>query len=142
MLHNWVRNATHGLPGKLLSPKTSKLKENVGDNNLITNSLKRVRLSKIIDYLAAWFASLPKMPSHYCRQKTKRLFLDGSFFNKQQVFEAYKQTCNGNNLVPLSICYFYNFMREKKLSIFVPRKDQCDLCSSYEMGNIDDNVKA
>lgn len=33
-------------------------------------------------------------------------------------------------------------MREKKLSIFVPRKDKCDLCSSYEMGNIDENVMA
>lgn len=142
MLHNWVRNATHGLPGKLLSPKSLKLKENVGDNNLITNSPKRVGLSKRIDHLQSWFASLPKMPSHYCRQKTNRLYLEGPFFNKQQVFEAYKQKCNDDNLVPLSICYFYNFMREKKLSIFVPRKDQCDLCSSYEMGNIDDNVMA
>lgn len=142
MLHNWVKNATHGLPGKLLSPKSLQLKENVGDNNLIINSPKRVGLSKRIDHLQSWFSSLPKMPSHYCRQKTNRLYLEGPFFNKQQVFKAYKQKCNHDNLVPLSICYFYNFMREKKLSIFIPRKDKCDLCSSYEIGNVDDNTMA
>ncbi|CAI6359890.1 unnamed protein product [Macrosiphum euphorbiae] len=142
MLHNWVRNATHGLPGKLLSPKSLKLKENVGDSNLIKSSPKRVGLSKRIDHLQLWFSSLPKMPSHYCRQKTNRLYLEGPFYNKQQVFEAYKQKCIDGNLVPLSICYVYNFMREKKLSIFVPRKDKCDTCSSYEMGNIDENVMA
>ncbi|KAL4152815.1 hypothetical protein QTP88_000648 [Uroleucon formosanum] len=109
MLHNWVRNATHGLPGKLLSPKSLQLKE-----NLTTNLPKRIVLSKRIDHLQLWFSSLPKMPSHYCRQKTNRLYLEGPFFNQQQ----------------------------KKLSIFIPRKDKCDLCSSYEMKNIDDNVMA
>lgn len=82
------------------------------------------------------------MSSHYCRQKTKILYLKGPFFNKQQVFEVYKQKCRDDNLVLLSFCYFYNFMREKKLSIFIPRKDKCDLCSFYDMDNIDENVMA
>jgi len=91
-----------------------KLKENVVDNNLINSSSKNVGLSKRIDHLQLWFSSLPKMPSHYCRQNTNRLYLEGPFFNKQYVLEAYKQKCNDDNLVPFCICCVYNFMREKK----------------------------
>lgn len=32
---------------------------------------------------------------------------------------------------------FLNLLEEQNISLFKPRKDQCDLCCSYESGNIE-----
>lgn len=96
-------------------------------------------MNKRIDHLENWFSSLAKMPSHYCRKKTNRLYLEGPFMHKSEVFELYKSKCTEDSIIPLSICYFYSFMKQKKFSIFMPRKDKCDYCSSYEMGQVEED---
>lgn len=71
--------------------------------------------------------------------KKHRLYLEGPFLHKLEVFELYKTKCIEDNILPLSSCYFYNFLKEKKFSIFMPSKDKCDYCSSYEMGQVDED---
>lgn len=82
------------------------------------------------------------MPSYYCRSKTDRLYLEGPFYCKQEIMEAYKLKCVEDGLVPLSNCYLSNFMVENKLSIHLLRKDKCDFCTSFNIGNVDENEYA
>jgi len=57
--------------------------------------------------------------------------------HKSEDFELYKSKCIEDSIIPLSICYFYSFMKQKKFSILMPRKDKWDYCSSYEMGRVE-----
>lgn len=133
MLHNWIKQSTHGFAGKKI------IQECVSDKIVIGKPNKKVSLTKRINHLQEWFSSLAKIPSHYCRKQPNRLYLEGPFLHKSKVFEVYKYKCVEDNILPLSYCYFYKFMKEKKFSIFMPRKDKCDYCSSYDMGHIDDD---
>jgi hypothetical protein len=38
-----------------------------------------------------WLTSLPKAPSHYCRQNTNKLYLTEEFESIQELFNAYKE---------------------------------------------------
>lgn len=79
------------------------------------------------------------MPSHYCRQRSKRLYLEGPFFSFQEMYECYTKKCNEDKLRPFSKCYFYNQMKVNKISIFSPCNDKCDFCSFYEMNQISED---
>lgn len=76
------------------------------------------------------------MPSHYCRKQTSRLYLEGPFKNTQEIYNAYKSKSISDNLLLLSKTLFHQFMKEKKFSIYSPRKDLCDLCCSYKAENV------
>jgi len=76
------------------------------------------------------------MPSHYCRKQTSRLYIEGPFKNTQVIYNAYKSKSTSDNILPLSKTFFHKFMKEKKLSIYSPRKDLCDMYCSYKAGNV------
>ncbi|KAF0722495.1 DDE-1 domain-containing protein [Aphis craccivora] len=70
MVHNWLAFSNNGLPIKNIVLKKSIVGDEVDDI-----SPKR-SFSFRHDHLNNWFDSLAKMPSHYCRKKTKRLYLE------------------------------------------------------------------
>lgn len=134
MLHNWIRESTNGLP------KNSKHSLDKTVNEISSQSLARKSaLHTRVEHFNNWLKILPKMPSHYCRQRSKRLYLEGPFFSFQEIYECYTKKCNEDELKPFSKCYFNNQMKVNKISIFSPRKDQCDFCSSYEMNQISED---
>lgn len=67
-----------------------------------------------ITYDTYLWHSLAKMPLHYCRKRTKRLYLEVPFNSLNQVFEIYKQHCAENKTYYFlfSKCYFSNYMKE------------------------------
>ncbi|XP_008185188.1 uncharacterized protein LOC100161732 isoform X2 [Acyrthosiphon pisum] len=97
------------------------------------------------DHLNSWFDSLAKMPSHYCRQKTNKIYLEGPFISKINVYSAYLQKCVEDSVEnPLSRSIFSIIMEKRNLSIFQPRKymiyqDICDKCSSYGVNQVSDD---
>lgn len=72
------------------------------------------------------------MPSHYCRGRTNRLYLEGPLNSLKEVFICYSNKCSEDQILSFSKCYFTQHMKENKFSIYQPRKDQCDKCSAYE----------
>lgn len=92
-----------------------------------------------INHIKNWFSTLPKTPSHYCKSKIDRLYLEVPFYCKQEIMDAYKLKCIEDSLVPLNNCYLSNFMVENKLSIYLPRKDLCDFCITFNIGEVDEN---
>jgi len=69
-------------------------------------------------------------------KQTSRLYLEGPFKNTQEIYNAYKSKSISNRLLSLSKTFFHQFMKEKKLLIYSPRKDLCDFYCSYKAGNI------
>lgn len=98
-----------------------------------TATNEKVFLNKFLD-------ELPKLPSHYCRQRTSMLYLRPDIISKQQLYKFYKEECNSKNVKPLSIATFSNTLTLKKISLFKPKKDLCEICHKYKLGHISEDV--
>lgn len=46
--------------------------------------------------------------------------------------------CRTNNVNAVRRKKFQEVLKEKKISIFKPRKDQCDICVGHNQGNVPD----
>lgn len=89
-------------------------------------------------YLKEFFDSLAKLPSHYCRKSTNKVYLEPVFGSDTiaAVYRAYKEACTNNDRVPLSRFTFGRISKGMNLGFQLPKKDKCDLCCSYEAGNL------
>lgn len=94
MVLNWVKGSVRGLP-KNQSPK----QRNINRNNTV--SIPKSSLDTRLNYIKEWFKNLPKMPSHYCRKRSEKLYLEGPFNNSHEVFIAYKKKSISDSLLPL-----------------------------------------
>ena len=84
--------------------------------------------------MEAWFDQLPKIPSHYCRSDSKKKYLEDNLVkNKAELYKRYVSCCEGK---PLSNCVFDEVLEQKNIGIFQPRKDKCDVCCSFQTGNL------
>lgn len=89
-------------------------------------------------FLIDFLNNLNKLPSHYCRRDTERLYLEQTFQSWTDLYKVYKQQCEekGQNL--MSIFTMTKLADEMKISIFRPQKDQCDVCFKYKNGNLEE----
>ncbi|KAF9810155.1 hypothetical protein SFRURICE_012188, partial [Spodoptera frugiperda] len=79
-------------------------------------------------FLDKFLNELPKLPSHYCRQRTSLLYLQPDIISKQQLYKLYKEECHSKHVKPLSIATFSNTLTLNKISLFKPKKDLCETC--------------
>lgn len=80
--------------------------------------------------------NLPKLPSHYCSQNTKKVYIEPTgVSNMSDVYNEYKRICEnkeGGPVKPVSRFTFDLIIDEKNISFQPPKKDRCDLCIAYE----------
>lgn len=88
--------------------------------------------------LQQWLDIIPKVPSHYCRATSNRVYVDHDFKTKTQMHRIYCDWCDKNNKAPVMRKKFCDFLKDQKISIFKPRKDQCDVCVAHKEGNLKD----
>ncbi|XP_074026330.1 uncharacterized protein [Leptinotarsa decemlineata] len=88
------------------------------------------------DFLKLFLTELNKLPSHYCRNTTDRLYLEQIFQSWVDVYKIYEKRCEDENYKVLSLKLFKNVANQMKISLFQPRKDQCDICFMYKNGNV------
>lgn len=73
--------------------------------------------------------SFPRIPSHYCRQQTKREFLEPGL----SLAKMYAEKCKADDVVPVKIHLYRSvFNYDFNIGFFVPKKDRCDTCMEYE----------
>lgn len=90
-----------------------------------------------IKSLHEFFDSLPKLESHYCRASTSKLYLEPIWTYKSQLYKLYKtEFCTKRGENCLSIATFLKEFDNKRLSLYRPKKDLCDICVSFETGNL------
>lgn len=98
------------------------------------------RLSEQRLHCKNWFDSLAKLPSHYARKDTTKLYLEPIWISKQEMYREYKDVMVKEGKPWASISTFNLVFEELNLSIFSPQKDQCYTCCSFKAGNISSDV--
>ncbi|CAG9773276.1 unnamed protein product [Ceutorhynchus assimilis] len=121
-VQNWVKNSAYGTP----APSRS--------------SQPRCKNEDSIQFLITFLDELPKLPSHYCRKDTKKLYLEQTFTSFADLFKLYQEHCKNSQKQALSRNTLMKYVKIKNIGIFSPRKDQCDLCVEYQAGNLDQSV--
>lgn len=87
--------------------------------------------------------SLPKLESHYCRKTTDKKYLLPEWRSKRELYNFYVSSwCEEHNVKPLSVCSFNNALEVQKISLFQPKKDQCQICNSHKLGHYSDEKHA
>lgn len=75
--------------------------------------------------------SFPQMESHYCRQNSKKKYLDSNL-NLKKMFDLYLEFCEEKKKVPVKIhVYREVFNKEFNLGFHKPKKDSCLTCEKY-----------
>ena len=75
--------------------------------------------------------ALPTMPSHYCRSSSNKNYLEPLFASKSEVYCEYKTQCTENGKAPYHKTGFTKLFHELNLSLYQPKKDQCDTSVMY-----------
>jgi hypothetical protein len=83
-----------------------------------------------------WLNLLNKVPSHYCRSSSNRVYIEDTFDSKSHMFRIYTEWCKDNQKPNIGCKLFNEMLEEEKISIYKPRKNQCDICSASKEGNI------
>lgn len=86
------------------------------------------------EFLVSYFHNLDKVDSHYCRKRTKKKYIAATFRTKRKVFNHYQGECSENKSV--SYFTFATVFDQMNLSLFMPRKDQCDLCVCFKASQV------
>ncbi|KAL4714224.1 hypothetical protein ACJJTC_009576 [Scirpophaga incertulas] len=105
----------------------------ISDN---TNESTRKTLKS--DSVLKWLDVIPKVPSHYCRSSSSRIYVDDSLQSLTKMHAVYSEWCQENQFPAVQRKKFCEILEIQKISIFKPRKDQCDTCVSYKEGNLDE----
>ena len=80
--------------------------------------------------------SLPKVESHYSRKDTSKIYIESVFNTFTELYTEYKTYCGEHNLDAVSIITLRKEFNDQNLGLFKPRKDQCDICCEYNVGNV------
>ncbi|XP_038548744.1 uncharacterized protein LOC119882660 [Micropterus salmoides] len=96
----------------------------------------RVR-SEERDFLKTFHLDLPKVPSHYCRSFSSKMYLEPVFKSLSHLHTKYKRSCAEHGIQSLSRQVFTNIFNDLNLSFFHPKKPKCDTCCSFKAGNIE-----
>ncbi len=89
------------------------------------------------DFIKSFLLDLPKVPSHYCRSSSSKMYLEPFFKSLSHLHSQYKRACAERGLRPLSRQVFTNTFNNLNLSLYHPKKDQCDTCCAFKAGNIE-----
>lgn len=128
MVATWCSENTHGM-------HSSRVVVNA-NRQLDRSQRKSVEhIERQKTFLRSFLNSLPKMPSHYCRKDTKKHYLETDFGSKSNIYRLYLKHCNENTEQALSIYTFWETFEEMNLALFCPKKDQCNVCVAYNVGN-------
>lgn len=135
-----MRTVTDWLHKGLTSPETEKPTDNVETKtqNLhkkpLRNNDKKMSVTEFLN-------SLPKLESHYCRKSSTRLYLEPRWKSKAELYALYKDSwCKEKQIEAASLTIFKYLFEEMSLSLFSPKKDECDICVGYRTKNIGEEI--
>ncbi|XP_072382261.1 uncharacterized protein [Diabrotica undecimpunctata] len=123
MVQYWVKQSSFEMPH---APGGKRYKT---DQKLLDN----------IDFLDNFLNALSKMPSHYARKCSSKLYLEPTF-HIMDVYKFYLSKCEQETVGCVSRTTFSAMIVKKNISILPTKKDQCNTCASYRSGNIMENI--
>ena len=104
---------------------------------------KRQPIPKFVEaerYLKGFLDAMPKLPSHYVRKDSRKLYLEADITSVSQLYRLYKRKCAEDKHQFMSRHKFDKTYKSMNIGIFNPRKDQCDVCCGFKNGKISTEV--
>lgn len=90
-------------------------------------------------FALTWLKRVSTVPSHYCRQIPQ--YQDMRFVEPGQTIaglhRAYIADATDAGIRSVGITKYKQYFHQLKMSVFKPRKDQCNVCVGYKHGNVD-----
>lgn len=121
-------------------------KEKMKNKDCIPNQLRisKERVDPFLDRQKSmndFFDSLPVLESHYCRASSTRKYLQPEWNTKMDLYKFYTSNwCKSHNVEPLSKTTFFEAMSLRNLSLYRPKKDECELCTGYKTGTKEESI--
>lgn len=122
-IYGWIRASTNGIPKSPTPSKRGSMSE---------------KQSSCYACAKNFLDSLSKLPSHYCRATTSKMYLEPLFTSYAELYRVYKEKCADDAQDTICMKLFKRLFDDMNLSLYQPKKDQCDICCSYESNNISD----
>lgn len=136
----WIQKGSN-TPEKFPSNQTDPNVNKQNEENPEAEQPKELKSLEKKTSIRDFFQCLPKLESHYCRKSTSKLYLEPRWRNKSELYSVYKDSwCKENKIEPASLTLFKYVFEEMNLSLFSPKKDQCDVCVGYETKNISEEI--
>lgn len=140
-LKEWQVHAWAKKKFLLLNDNMDENLENLNSDEEVVDDMSEDEITEQISerrqFLLNWFELPPKLLSHYCRRESNKLYLEGNWQSKVQLYEVYKSYATEKNEPFVSRTYFCNLFEELDLSLYLPKKDQCDTCVGHKVGNVE-----
>lgn len=95
-----------------------------------------------ISLIKSFIEQLPAVPSHYCRNKSNKLYLPQEFRNIKVVYKIYTEHLKTINKQSsqLSLRVFRSIFKNNfHIGFHLPKKDKCAICENYN--NLDSKSK-
>ncbi|KAG5871253.1 hypothetical protein JTB14_003398 [Gonioctena quinquepunctata] len=95
---------------------------------------------EIEESIKTFINSIPRIESHYLRAQTTREFIESSKC-LADLYRDYKEEREKANKCVASVSMFNRIFRnEFNISFFVSKKDQCDLCETFQNSDEEKNI--
>ncbi|KAK3757497.1 hypothetical protein RRG08_050380 [Elysia crispata] len=101
---------------------------------------KEAQQSDGFAFVKEFLDRLPKMPSHYCRKDSNKMYLKSLFQSFADIYREYLKVCDSEGKPKMSRTVFVAEVKAGNVSLFMPRKDECDLCCEYSQSNVAEDV--
>uniref|UniRef100_A0A1B6K9A6 Uncharacterized protein n=1 Tax=Graphocephala atropunctata TaxID=36148 RepID=A0A1B6K9A6_9HEMI len=120
-----------------VTPNLNVSDKNIVPSSSITQASKKgqSRKREDIDFLRNFFKSLPRLPSHYCRSNSTKLYIEPTFESMTELYGLYGNECKDHGKNVLSRFTFDRIFDQENLSLFQPKKDVCDTCNSFKVNS-------
>ncbi|XP_030759330.1 uncharacterized protein LOC115884790 [Sitophilus oryzae] len=128
--------ATLGITNRCIRTVKSKIKNGtLGQDNRGKHANHKQVPEDIKDGIRAHISSIPAIESHYTRAHTEKTFIEGSK-TIAQLYRDYKIDCVAQGKPHGNLTMYRNiFNYEYNIAFFVPKKDQCQTCVSFQNSN-------
>lgn len=119
--------------------KTNNSQSTTNENSELLTAPRKMKKIQSVIKIKEWLELLPKVPSHYCRKSTSKLYVESTFFSLSDMIRVYSAWIIEQGFLSASKTLFLNTLKSEKISIHKPRKDQCDVCCGHKNGTIEEN---
>ena len=119
-----------------LSPTTGRYTAEHGNIGRVPPNLTSLaRIRRVREFIF----SIPKVPSHYCRKHSKKLYFEATL-NMMKLYKLYLESRYAGE-DPVSYNIFVRIIHEwePRLGFFKPKKDQCTMCNNARDHGIKDD---
>ena len=121
-IHRWIKESRHGM---VRSPAEKKYESKINQSNKTKEDNSRKFLNE-----------LPKLPSHYCRKDSSKLYLENTIPNAAKLYDLFISWCEEQSVEIPSRWLLMQVFNELNLAFYIPKKDQCDVCCAFKTKNI------